>query len=170
MLMEWSTRDGDRVIPVVTRVRFSGDLPLAVQLHREEMERDQQRIRAYFRALAVMLEVPGGSHYAYQETPDRMDAVIAESDEDTVRAIMKACLDRLGCRELIDRVPGGRSGNGHELPMTLAVMVLRREPIGLLNVLAECLDELFVRPVWHAMSSEDRVYTGFWEPRVNQDR
>ena len=164
MVMEWSTREGDWLIPVVVRLRFSGHLPLAVRLHREEMERDLQRTRAFFRALTIMLQVPGGSRYIYQETPDRMDAVIAESDAGTVRAIVKACLDRLGCRELIQCVPDCRAGNGCELPVTLAVMVQRRERVGLLNVLAECLDELLVRPVWRELSSEDRVYTGVWEP------
>ena len=111
-----------------------------------------------------MLQVPGGSRYIYQEAPDRMDAVIAESDAGTVRAIIRTCLDRLGCRELIHRVPGCQGGNGCELPVTLAVMVQRRERVGLLNVLAEWLNELLVRPVWRELSSEDRVYTGVWEP------
>ena len=163
MILDWCTREGGETMSVTTRVRFSGCLPSAFRLHREESERDRRRMAAYFRAVAVMLQVPGGEGYAFRETGDRMDAVIERSDAATVRALLRACLGRLGAEELMAQVPGGRAEERRRLPVRLTRMLQRRGPADLLNVVAECLDELIVRPAWRASNSPDRNYGGHWD-------
>ena len=163
MILDWCTREGGEIVSVTTRVRFSRCLPSAFRLHREESQRDRRRMAAYFRAVAVMLQVPGGEAYAFRETRDRMDAVIETADAATVRALLRACLGRLGAEELMAQMPGGRAAERRRLPARLTRMLERRGPADLLNVAAECLDELIVRPAWRASNSPDRTYTGHWD-------
>lgn len=162
MILDWCTHEGGETVSVTTRVRFSGCLPSVFRLHREESERDRRRMAAYFRAVAIMLQVPGGEVYAFRETGDRMDAVIERSDAATVRALLRACLGRLGAEGLMAQVPGGRPAQRRRLPARLTRMLQRRGRDDLLNVVAECLDELIVRPAWRASSSPHRNYGGYW--------
>ena len=165
MILDWYTQEGGETVSVTTRVRFSECLPLVFRLHREESERDRRRMAAYFRAVAIMLQVPGGEGYALRDTPDRMDAVIERSDAATVLALLRACLGRLGggAEELMAQVPGGLAAERKELSARLTRMLERRGRDDLLNVVAECLDELIVRPAWAASNSPDRNYGGHWD-------
>ena len=139
-------------------VRRTGDLPGAGQFWMAYVARDLLRLGVFFRAAAIMLQIPGAGRYRvlhYDNVDDNLpdwdedpSQWLGEVDRDTVFDVLAECLRRLGAEELMQQVTGGEDFEQEELSEEWVAYLDRHAGMehGLLNVVAECLDELIVRP------------------------
>ena len=139
-------------------VRSSKDLPLALQFWMAHVARDLLQLGVFFRAAAIMLQVPGAGRYEVLNFDD-MDPDVGDDDDDpqcwvgsvdrgTVFDVLAECLRRLEAEDLMEQVPGAADCERGELPDEWKEYLDEQAKTehGLLNVVAECLDELIVRP------------------------
>ncbi len=141
---EMDLRDAEGLFHVGLSVRGTDRLLRALQFWMVQFTREQQTLAVYFRAVALMLQLPGGARYEYAKALDALDD-LRGVDRGTVLDLLAAALERLQAAELIRQVPGGRAHERRALSEELAGMLAARDRNGLLNVVAECLDYLIVR-------------------------
>ena len=149
-------------------VRSSENLPVAIQFWTAYVARDLLQLGVFFRALAIMLQVPGAARYKEmlyddldpdlgddEEDPARW---VGGADRDTVFSVLGECLRRLEVEGLIDQVPGAADYEREELSGEWKEYLDRQgaTELGLLNVVGECLDELIVRPGMAEIDDEPR--------------
>ena len=139
-------------------LRLAENLPVTLQFWMAYVARDLLHLGVFFRAAAIMCQVPGAGRYAvlhYDDVnPDLGDddqdpaRWVGDADRDTVFNVLADCLRRLQAEELIEQVPGEADYTRAELSTEWIEYLDRSAEIehGLLNVVAECLDELIVRP------------------------
>ena len=139
-------------------VRSSTNLPMTLQFWMAYVARDLLRLGVFFRAAAIMCQVPGAAGYEYvicddvdDDLPDEDEdprCWVDSADYDTGFNVLAECLRRMGVETLIEQVPGEADYNRKELSDEWMEYLGRQAAIehGLLNVVAECLDELIVRP------------------------
>ena len=134
-----------------TDLRNCKDLPLTLQFWMAYMARDLLQLGVFFRAAGIMLQLPGAARYEFvdydnlgDDPGDRMSPV----GKPTVFNLLAECLRRLGAEALIEQVPGAADYERVELSAEWKKYLDRQATIehGLLNVVAECLDRLLVRP------------------------
>ena len=115
--------------------------------HAAEVARDYLRLGVFFRAVGIMLQVPGAARYAWVDDDNETWDLIKETDDNALINVLAECFDRLGGKQLIEQVPGG-DYNEEELPEEWTDLLNKQAGVknGLLNVVAECLDALVVRP------------------------
>ena len=141
-----------------TRLRETEDLPTVLQFWMAHVARDLLRLGVFFRAAALMCQIPGGARYRYVPHDDVDDDLpnddedprhwVGRADRDTAFSVLAECLRRLGAAGVMKQVPGGEDYEQVELSAEWNEYLDRRaeRKHGLLNVVAECLDELIVRP------------------------
>ena len=139
--------DGEESHSLHMDVSGTAPLPLRFQFWMAEIARDMLRLGIYFRAVGIMLQIPGAGEYESIGDENETWDLIQTSDRDVVVNALSECLDRLGAAELIKQVSGGASV-GKQLPRAWKELLDRRQKVknGLLNVAADCLDELVVKP------------------------
>ncbi len=154
-------------------VRSSKDLPVAIQFWTAYVARDLLQLGVFFRAMAIMLQVPGAGRYQmllYDDVnPDRGDEEedparwVGEAERDTVFNVLGECLRRLEVESLIEQVPGEADYERAELSDEWKEYLDRQGATehGLLNVVAECLDELMVRPGMAEI--DDKPQATWWQ-------
>ncbi len=147
-----------RLVAFFTDVRSAEDLPAALQFWMAYLARDLLRLGVFFRAAALMQQLPGGARYRYVIHDDVDDKAPPEEDDprewvrgagrETVLNVLAECLRRLGAASVMKQVPGGKDYEREELSAEWKEYLDRQAKIkhGLLNVIGECLDELIVRP------------------------
>ncbi len=139
-------------------LRSSKNLPVALQFWMANMTRDLLQLGVFFRAAAIMLQVPGAAGYEDviydDQDPDGPDADedpaswVGGADWDTTFSVLAECLRRLEAEHLMEQVPGAAKYEREELSTEWKEYLDRRAATehGLLNVVAVCLDEVIVRP------------------------
>ena len=150
-------------------VRSTKDLPVAIQFWTAYVARDLLQLGVFFRAAAIMLQVPGAPRYKglfyddadpdlgnEDEDPGRW---VRRADADTVFSVLGECLRRLEVEGLIEQVPDAADYEREELSGEWKEYLARQGATehGLLNVVAECLDELIVRPGMAEIDDEPRA-------------
>ena len=122
------------------------------QIWMAELSRDMLRLGVYFRALGIMLQVPGAPDFEWScdsdgENEFETDVLFRSSDEDTLYTALAEALDRLGVKHLMAQLPNA-DYDTVELDDEWKEMLDRREKNenGLLCVVASCLDWLIVYP------------------------
>ncbi len=145
MGIEMTLTEAEGVMSVGGSVRRSAPLPRVLDLWRVQSLQEHACNNVYFRAVALMLQLPGGARYEYAKALDTLDD-LRGFDRGTVLDLLAAALDRLNAVELIEQVRGREPHERRALPDKLAERLAARDHNGLLNVVAECLDELIVRP------------------------
>ena len=140
-------RDGEKLFPLHLLVRGSEPLPMVFQLWMAEVARDHLRLGVYFRAVGIMLQVPGAPEYAWVDDDSETWDLIKETDENALLNVLAECFARLGVKQLIEQVPGP-DYDEEELPEEWTDLLNKLAGVknGLLNVVAECLDALVVGP------------------------
>ncbi len=120
-----------------------------------------------------MLQVPGAGRYEvmlYDDlNPDLGDEEedpahwVGDADRDTVFNVLGECLRRLEVEDLIGQVPGAADYEREELSDEWKEYLDRQGATeqGLLNVVAECLDELIVRPGMAEI--DDKPQATWWQ-------
>ncbi len=149
-------------------VRSSKDLPLTLQFWMAYVARDLLQLGVLFRAAAIMCQVPGAGRYEVELFDDANDE-LGDQDEDpqcwvggverdTVFTVLAECLRRLGAADLMEQVPGAADYKREELSDEWKEYLDNLNEIehGLQNVVAECLDELIVRPGMAEIDAEPR--------------
>ena len=141
-----------RLNPIISNIRAAEDLPEAIEFWMAYVARDTLRLGVFFRALAIMLQVPGGARFEY---------VLAEDDENNIRIqiedekpevlvpILAECLDRLKAPPgLLKQAIGGKRYRKRLLSAKWKAFIDRQSEVehGLVNIVAECLEALVVRP------------------------
>ncbi len=140
----------------------SEDLPVAFQFWMAHVARDLLQLGVFFRAGAIMLQVPGAGRYQFishnQDDGDDPVAWVDHADRVTVFNVLAECLRRLGAKGLMEQVPGGADYRRVPLPVHWKQYLDRRAAIehGLLNVVAACLEALIQMPGLAELNAEPR--------------
>jgi hypothetical protein len=156
-----------------TDVRTTEDLPKVLEFWMAQFARDLLRLGVYFRAAALMCQIPGGARYRCVHYDDIDDELpnddedprywVGRADDPTVLNVLGECLRRLGATPVMRQVPGGKDYERRELSAKWKKYLDRHAKIkhGLLNVVAECLDRLIVRPGMEEIDTEP--YSTWWQ-------
>ncbi len=141
-----------------TDLRGCEDLPVLLQFWMAYVARDLLQLGVFFRAAAIMLQVPGAGRYQFvfyddydDDFPDQEGDPhrwVAGADDDTVFNVLADCLRRLDVGDLIEQVPGATDYERVELSDEWKEYLdsLKEIEHGLLNIIAECLDRLMIGP------------------------
>jgi len=157
--------DGN-LVAFFTAVRSSEDLPSVLQFWMAYVARDLLRLGVFFRAAALMQQLPGGACYRPVPYDDNDDNApdededpwqwVGRADRDTAFNVLAECLRRLGAAGVMNQIPGGKDYQREELSAEWKEYLDRHGKIkhGLLNVIAQCLDELVVQPGMEEIDAE----------------
>ena len=152
------SRKGKLPFEFRTQLRNTINLPKAMQFWMGYVARELLILGAFFQAAGIMLQVPGACDYRPLYYDDNDDNVgnenedpanwIADADRETVLDVLGYCLEGLGAYYLMNQVPGGRTDREPQLSgkWKKYIDAQKKYESGLLNIIAECLDELMVRP------------------------
>ncbi len=140
--------DGDDVTRIFKQVRYTDGLPGVFRLRMEQLGKIQRWLAGYFTAVGILLQIPGGAEYCYikDESDDDLWHLIWNPDSTSTLNVLAAALQRLDADELLGQVPGGEGFKPRTLPVEARVRLAERDRVGLLNVVADCLDRLLVVP------------------------
>ena len=141
--------DGDDVTRIFKQVRYTDGLTDVFRQRMEQLGKIQRWLGGYFRAVGILLQIPGGAEYCWIEDEtddDELWELIWNPDAASALNVLAAALQRLGADELLGQVPGGDGFKPRTLPVEARVRLAERDHMGLLNVVAMCLDRLLVVP------------------------
>ncbi|MCH8912898.1 MAG: hypothetical protein IIA33_04950 [Planctomycetes bacterium] len=144
-------RDGLKV-GLSLSVRCGTPMTKMLEIWMAEVSRDMLRLGVYFRALGIMLQIPGAPDYEWFSDADgedqfETDDLFNGSDENTLFTVLGEALERLGVGHLMEQLPEA-DYQAVELDDEWQAMLDRREKNknGLLSLVADCLDRLIVDP------------------------
>ena len=161
-------RTGEKLYPLHMYVSGSEPLAMVFQFWMGEAARDLLRLGVYFRAVGIMLQIPGAATYEYpSDEPDTL-GLIEKTRPNMLLNVLVECLDRLGVKELMEQVPAPDYYE-EQLPEAWKTMLDEREKIGngLLQVVAECLDELVVgRGMTEIVEADEPRWWHRWHPEA----
>lgn len=140
--------DQDVVSRIYQQVRYTDRLPDVFRKRMEQLGKIQRWMGGYFRAVGIMLQIPGGAEYRYieDESDDELWDLIWDPDAASTLNVLAAALARLDAEELLAQVPGGDGFKRRTLPVEARVHLAERDRMALLRVAATCLDRLLVVP------------------------
>ncbi len=156
-----------------TIVRSTEDLPETLQYWMAHMAREMLLLGVYFRAAALMSQIPGAARYRYVMYDDNDDDQpnddedprrwVRRANRDTVCNVLAECLQRLGAAGVMKQIPEVKDYERIELSAEWKDYLDRQAKIkhGLLSVIAECLDELIVQPGMAEIDVEP--YPTWWQ-------
>ncbi len=154
-MLEWtrSRLDGEDC-DCQAKVRAGNNLPIELQFWMASVARDLLQLGVFFRAAAIMCQVPGGARCQFvldgEEEENWTADWVVGAERNTLLDVLAECLRRLGAKSkpLMRQVLGREMHWEKGLPAKWKEFLDQRAKIedGLLNVVAECLDELIVRP------------------------
>ncbi len=160
--------DGGKLRALTLDVAGSAPPAMVFQYWMAEVARDLLRLGIYFRGMAIMLQVPGAAEYEWLGDDDEPPELYQAADRNTLLNVLADCLERLGVPHLMQQVPAP-DYEAAELPAAWKRLIARRVKLknGLLTVVAECLDELVVRPGLAALDAEtEQPWWKRWRPQA----
>ncbi len=148
MLPPIMTEKGDEISRISDEVRFTDRLTDVFRCRMEQLEAIHRWLAGYFRAVGILLQIPGAAAYRWIEDESDNDLwdLIWNPDTTSTLNVLAAALERLDAGELLGQVPGGDGFKRRALPVEARVRLAERDRVGLLNVVADCLDRLLVVP------------------------
>lgn len=175
MLEDAEFKVDGRIVGFYTDVRSTEDIPASLEFWPACVARDLLRLGAYFRALSLMIQVPGAAKYKplmYDDLDDNAPNAdeypcdrLNPADRHTVFSVLAECLKRLGVERLVKQIPGARRYDRIDLTEQWTEYLDRHANFknGLLNVIAACLDELLVNATSRQIDSEPRpTWWQYW--------
>jgi hypothetical protein len=168
---EMTCTEADAVSEFGHSVRRTAPLPRALHLWLAITLDEQAHLSAYFHALALFLRVLGTGTYdwvADDEDADSLAKLVTSAPPARVHALLAAALKRLDAETLLAQVPAWEKIRYRKLPPDWQALLERyaQLPHGLLNVVAECLDELIVRRKLKTIDDAAavmRIRRSFWD-------
>jgi len=142
-------RDGDELYLVTVLLRNSSRLPLVFEWWMAELARDHLRLGVYFRAVAIMLQLPGAAGFERVDSEDdEIRRQVGGSDAEELLNVLAEALARLDVADVLRQVPGGTTLTPEPPGHAWKVLLEKWEGLenGLLNIIAACLDELIIKP------------------------
>jgi hypothetical protein len=138
----------DTVTRIYQQLRFTDNPADVFRRRMEQLESLLRWLGGYFRAVGVLLQVPGAAEYRYEEhaSDDDLWPLVWSPDPKSTINVLAAALDRLDSAPLLAQVPGGSNFKPRPLPVEARVRIAERDRAGLLAVVADCLDRLLVVP------------------------
>ena len=139
-------------------VRSTENLPVTFQFWMAYVARDLRRLGVCFKALSIMIQIPGAMDYRYlcHDDQDKDLPPFADDpylrlhgvDHGTVLSVLAECLCELNAEDILKQIPEAKRIRPKKLSVEWHKYLNRESTYerGLLNVIAECLDELIVRP------------------------
>jgi hypothetical protein len=139
-------------------VRITRNLPATLQFRVAYAARELLRIGVQVRALGILLQLPGGADYHYlchdddkENTPPEADdpyVWLHDANRGTVLGVLTECFHRFDAADAIKWIPEVKHIEPEKLSTKWQRYLNRQAKYecGLLNVVAECLDQLVVRP------------------------
>ncbi|MGD8454052.1 MAG: hypothetical protein PVJ57_19740 [Phycisphaerae bacterium] len=148
MLQPIITHEDDRTAYIGDQVRFTDRLTDVFRCRMQQLEDIHRWLAGYFQAVGILLQIPGAADYHHQDyaSDDDLWDLIWNPDPDSTLNVLAATLERLDADELLAQVPGGDGFKRRPLPVEARVHLAERDRLGLLNVVADCLDRLLVAP------------------------
>ena len=145
MTDRWEEGHGiDLVGPPMHTIR---SMPDAFRGRCKQLQEIQQWLGAYFQAVAIMLQLPGGVSYEWlHEDADDAEEFIWAADRDMLFSILAYAVEHLDAKAVLDQVQGGDSYKPREVPVDFQLNLVQRDGNGVLNLVAICLDRLMVIP------------------------
>ena len=128
MLEDRNAWDGEELVAFFPRVRACGTATGAFQFWMAETARDHLRLGVFFRALAVMLQVPGAAEYDYAEAQDDFEHKLWETDREEMLDVLAECLKQLGRAALFFAHPELRRRGAPRHRMTRAIRCVDPPP------------------------------------------
>ncbi len=147
--------EGGRRFHADSRIRHTDRLCGVFAVRMRQLEAVHRWLAGFLQAAAIMLQLPGGADYECDEDEDECEDkldeaardLIWQADQDTLLSILAECFERLGAAEtLMRQVPGGLDYERCKLPVEFRLTLAGQDRNGVLNVVAECLDQLLVIP------------------------
>ena len=144
-----------RLNPIISNIRAAENLPDAIEFWMAYVARDALRLGVFFRALAIMLQVPGGARFEYVLSEDEDDdensirVQIEDEKPEVLVPILAECLNRLKAPPgLLKQAIGGQRYRKRSLSAKWKAFIDRQSEVehGLVNIVAECLEVLIVQP------------------------
>ena len=163
-------RDGDELHLLTMLVRNSSRLPQVFEWWMAELARDHLRLGVYFRAVAIMLQIPGAAGFDRVDSEDdEIWRQVGESDPSEMLNVLADALERLDAGDVLQQVPGGETLTREPPCPAWKVLLDRWEAVenGLLNIVAACLDELVVKPGLTEIEEADEPH---WWQRCRAER
>jgi hypothetical protein len=141
-------REGEQNTVFSDQVRYTDRLTDVFRYRMEQLEALHRWLAGYFRAVGIILQIPGAGDYRYHEYASDHDLwdLIWNPDTKSTLNVLAAALERLDAGELLGQVPGGEGFRRRPLPVEARVRLAERDRLGLLNLVADCLDRLLVVP------------------------
>lgn len=155
-----------------TNVRFIEDIPYMFQAWMAHLAREQLRLGVFFRAAAIMAQVPGASEYEAitynnhdNDVPDNEYCPhdrLFHVEPDIIYSILAECLERLKVGHLIHEVPVSLD-RYKQLPIEWIQFLDAQEDYehAYQNVIAECLNMLIVKPGMTEINNQ--AQTTWWQ-------
>jgi hypothetical protein len=133
----------------------SGNYPLtrALEFWMAELAHEHLRLGVCFRALTIMLQIPGADEYTWDAGDVELPPV-ERANRSILTSVLVECLDRLRVKYLIRQLPE-LDYKPIDLPEEWQEIIEARAAFknGLMTLIAQCLDELIVQP-GHARIAE----------------
>ena len=149
---------GGRSYQFTANVRGTYPVEQAFEFWMAYVARDLLRLGVFFRAQAIMIQIPGAKDYCFL-CHDDLDVKLPPGDDDpyellneadrgTVLSVLIECLRRLDAVAVLEQIPEAKRIHPKKLSAKWCEYLDReaKYECGLQNVVAECLDELIVRP------------------------
>ncbi len=148
MLRPLISQKGEEISRISDEVRFTDRLTDVFRCRMEQLGAIHRWLSGYFRAVGILLQIPGAAEYRWIEDESDNDLwdLIWNPDTTSTLNVLAATLERLDAGELLGQVPGGDGFKPRALPVEARVRLAERDRVGLLNVVAACLDRLLVVP------------------------
>ena len=145
------THGGER-IGVSLHMGCTERVAMAFQFWMAELSRDVLRLGVHFRAVGVLLQVPGGAAFEYaddtfENESERLD-LIGASDRDELLNVLADCFKRLGAADGLIAQVAGPNFKAYEPSEPWKKLLDKRAAVenGLLTLTAECLESLVIVP------------------------
>ena len=128
-------------------VHAAGSLPEVFRGRCQQLQEIQQWLGGYFQAAAIMLQLPGAGEYEFVGYEGELCDLVKATQQNELLNVLGTCLDKLGVKELMSQVPAP-DYHTEELSEEWTAWLDKEQDVknGLLNVVAECLDALVIRP------------------------
>jgi hypothetical protein len=140
--------DGERRRCINDVVRWTDPVTGVFFFRMEQLKTIIEWLEGYFRAAAILLQVPGAAEYRstpYESDDDLWD-LVWNPDTGSTLNVMAAALERLNAGHLLRQAPGGEKFKRAPLPVKARICLAERDRNGLISVVADCLDRLLVVP------------------------
>lgn len=165
-------KENGSIIRLYDLLRYSGDLLNMPALLMREQELEHRRLRIFLKAQSIITQLPGSHAFESEALLHDLEEMLNDCRRNELFNVFDRCVNQLVARQralrtsdltgsaarygwkLIEQIPGGESYRLVCLPESLRKRIDQLENNAILNVAANCLDELMIKPAIEAEKKE----------------